>query len=54
MTTGVDTPIDFDNLLEQDTAFSYNFANPSEINVNVDGDYMFFHSVYNARTNTNN
>lgn len=55
MTQGADTPVTFDTILEQDaTKFDYSVINPSEIEVKVDGDFMFFHSLYNTRAGTGN
>ena len=55
MTQVADTPVTFDTVLEQDaTKFDYSPINPSEIEVKVDGDFMFFHSLYNTRIGTGN
>ena len=55
MTTNQNTPLDFNQDLEVDsTHFARNSSNPSEVEVKANGDYLFFHSVYNARSSTAN
>ena len=52
ITTSLNTPITFDTTIEQGIDLQHDGVNTSEIDIQAAGDYLFFHSVYNARTNT--
>ena len=44
----------FHTTLEQGTDLEHDGVNTSEIDINVPGDYLFLHSIYNTRTGTSN
>lgn len=54
MTTAWNTPITFDTTIEQWSDLEHDTVNTSEIDINVTWDYLFLHSVYNARSDTSN
>ena len=54
MTTAANTPLTFDTTIEQGIDMEHDSINTSEIDINASGDYLFFHSVYNAQNFLNN
>lgn len=54
ITTTTNTPLTFDDTIEQGTDLEHDSINTSEIDINTLGDYMFFHSIYNAQNFLNN
>ncbi len=52
ITISANTPVTFDNTIEQGTDLEHDGVNTSEIDINEAWDYMFFHSMYNLRTGT--
>lgn len=54
ITTSANTPLNFDTTREEDSTFDHNASSESEIDIKEDGDYLFFHSVYNSRSDVSN
>jgi len=55
MTVTTNTALTFDTTTEEDTAsFVHDNISTERIDIQQDGDYMFFHSIYNARSDTAN